>query len=194
VTDPNAIVSFTDRLPLTQEAVRFAHAHHEGQRRGGDEAAFLIHPLEVGSLLERSHYPDHVVAAGVLHDVLEDTDATRRDLADRFGAEVAELVAILSDDPSIEDVEEQKDAVRERVRRAGGYAPAVFAADKVSKARELRTLLVTGIGDAQAQAKLVRYRKNLEMLEETIPGSLLVALLRFELEALEGLPPRRTSQ
>ena len=69
--------------------------------------------LEVAALLKRSHYPDYVVAPAVLHDVLEDTDAERSDLESRFGREVAELVALVSDDPAIADEERHKDGVRE---------------------------------------------------------------------------------
>ena len=186
---PPPDLSFTAQLPLTRAAVNFALERHSGQRRAADGAAFVLHPLEAASILERSRYPDHVVAAAVLHDVLEDTDAERRELDVRFGQEVAELVSIVSDDPSIPDVEDRKNDTRERVRRAGGFATAVFAADKVSKVRELRTLLVTGIGDELAEAKFRRYRRSLAMLEGAIPGSRLVELLRFELEALEKLPP-----
>jgi (p)ppGpp synthase/HD superfamily hydrolase len=181
-------LSFADHLPLTQRAVEFAMERHAGQRRLADGAAFVVHPLEVASLLERSHYPDYVVAAAVLHDVLEDTDAERSDLETRFGPEVSELVALVSDDPSIADEEERKDEVRERVREAGGFAPVVYAADKVSKVRELRVLLLRGM-DAEAKVKLARHRKSLAMLEETIPESRLVELLRFELEAFEEFPP-----
>ena len=125
----------------------------------------------------------------MLHDVLEDTDAERSELEARFGRDVAELVALVSDDPSIPDEEERKDEVRERVRRAGGYAPVVYAADKVSKVRELRLLIAQGLDQATAAVKLRRYRRSLEMLEEAIPSSRLVELLRFEIEALEALPP-----
>jgi (p)ppGpp synthase/HD superfamily hydrolase len=122
--------------------------------------------------------------------VLEGTDADRAELEERFGPGVARLVSTLTDDPSIPDEEERKDDVRERVRRAGGYSPAIYAADKVSKVRELRTMLITGISDHEAEVRLERYRKSLRMLEETIPASRLVELLQFELEALERLPPR----
>jgi (p)ppGpp synthase/HD superfamily hydrolase len=82
----------------------------------------MIHPLEAASMVERSGYPDHVVAAAVLHDVLEDTDTQRRELRERFGPEVAELVEVLSDDPAITYQDARRDDVRERVRRAGGDA------------------------------------------------------------------------
>lgn len=186
-SDPQ--LSFAANLPLTRAAVEFARERHAGQSREADGAAFLAHPLEVASLLARSSYPDHVVAAAVLHDVLEDTDAERGELASRFGPEVAELVALVSDDPAIQGEAERKDDVRERVRRVGGNAQAVYAADKVSKVRELRTLLATGHKGEDVDAKLQRHRRSLKMLEETIPGSRLVELLRFELESLEQLPP-----
>jgi (p)ppGpp synthase/HD superfamily hydrolase len=131
-----------------------------------------------------------VVAAAVLHDVLEDTDAQAAELEARFGPKVAELVKLVRDDPSITDEEAKKDDVRDRVRRAGGYAPVVYAADKVSKVRELRMLMTTGLDPEQAEAKLRRYRKSLAMVEEAIPSSRVAELLRFELEALENLPPR----
>ena len=61
----------------------------------------------------------------MLHDVLEHTDAERADLEARFGREVAGLVVLVSDDPTIEDEERQNDDVRERGRRAGGFGPVV---------------------------------------------------------------------
>ena len=167
---------------------------HAGQTRGADRADFVFHPAEVGSVLERLHYPDYVVAAGVLHDVLEDTDVESRDIEARFGPEVAKLVVTLSDDPSIGDEERRRENLRERVREAGGYASVIFAADKVSKVRELRALLASGPPTAETEAKLRHYQASLEMLEEVMPGSHLVELLRFELEALEQIPPRLRSE
>lgn len=182
-------LTFANDLPLTREAIAFAQERHGAQMRAGDRAPFLIHPLEVASSLKLAGYADDVVAAAVLHDVLEDTDAGREELEARFGPDVSELVALLSDDPEIEDEEQRKDEVRERVRRRNGHAAVLYAADKVSKARELRMLLADGLDRQQAEVKLRRYRKSLEMLEQVIPENSLVLQLRFELEALEMLPP-----
>ena len=190
---PGADLSFLRDLPLARAAVDFASRRHAGQRREADGAEFILHPIEVAALLERSGYPDHVVAAAVLHDVLEDTDAERTDLESRFGPEVADVVALVSDDPSIEDVERRKDDARERVRRAGGSAPVVYAADKISKVRELRSLIHAGLERSDAEVKLDRHRRSLDMLETAIPGSRLVEVLRFEIEALERLPPAADS-
>jgi (p)ppGpp synthase/HD superfamily hydrolase len=187
--DVGAAFGFVKDLPLTRDAIAFAQEQHSCQRRAADGAPFLLHPLEVAAMLKRTRYPDHVIAAAVLHDVLEDTDAERPELSARFGSEVAEVVALVSDDPSIDDEEQRKDDVRERVRRAGGPALVVYAADKVSKVRELRILIAAGLDADAADVKLRRYRKSLAMLEQATDESALVDLLRFEVEALETLPP-----
>lgn len=186
---PTRDLSFARDLPLTQRAISFADERHRDQSREADHAPFLVHPIEVASYLAQDGYPDHVVAAAVLHDVLEDTDARRSELESRFGREVSELVATVSDDPSIQDEERQKDDVRERVRRDGANAAAVYGADKISKVRELRMLLAQGMDPQEAATKERRYRRSLEMLEAAIPGTRVVEALRFELEALDTLPP-----
>jgi (p)ppGpp synthase/HD superfamily hydrolase len=182
-------LSFAQDLPLTQQAIAFATERHATQRRDSDGAQFIAHPVEVASLLSRSGYPDFVVAAAILHDVLEDTDAETIDLEAEFGPQVSELVALVSDDPSIADEEAQKDEVRDRVRRGSRYAQAVYGADKVSKVRELRMLMAGGLDRDQAETKRRRYRRSLEMLERELADERLVDLLRYELEALENLPP-----
>lgn len=191
-TEPE--LSFLRDLPLSRRAVAFASERHGGQRRGGDGAPFLVHPLEAAALLERTSWPDYVIAAAVLHDVLEDTDVEPAELESRFGPDVTRLVELVSDDPAIADRERRKDDVRERVQQAGGEGLAVFAADKVSKVRELRMLVANGLGPHDADIKTRRYRKALEMLELEIPDSNVVDLLRFELEALEQLPPEPSSR
>jgi (p)ppGpp synthase/HD superfamily hydrolase len=182
-------LSFADDLPLTREALEFAEQHHARQRRITDGAPFLIHPVEVAALLERERYPDKVVAAAVLHDVLENTDVEQAELDERFGADVGTLVAAVSDDPAITDEQARKDELRERVRRAGGDALAVYAADKISRVRELRYMLAEDLNRAEAEVKLRRHREALAMLEQEIPDSRLVEILRFEIESLDALPP-----
>jgi (p)ppGpp synthase/HD superfamily hydrolase len=174
-------------LPLAQGAVDFARARHEGQRRDADDAPFVVHPLEVAILLRDAGYPDHVVATGALHEVLEDTDVDKRELEERFGPDVAELVDALTDDPSIEDQQERRAALRLQVAEAGEEAAAVFAADKVSKARELRMKADRGQLDDEDLAKLEHYRESLDMLEQALPGSDLVQKLRADLAALDAL-------
>ena len=78
-------------LDLVERAYRFSAASHQGQQRASGEP-YLSHPLEVANLLVGFKMDVTTVTAGLLHDVLEDTEATKDDLAREFGAEIAELV------------------------------------------------------------------------------------------------------
>jgi (p)ppGpp synthase/HD superfamily hydrolase len=186
--DVSTFPSFVEDLPITRSALEFAAAHHAGQLRDADRAPFILHPLEVAQLLRGRDYPDAVVAAGVLHDVIEDTDVEYGELERRFGAHVAALVRAVSEPPGGGAYAVRKSRLREAVGRAGADAAAVFAADKVAKARELRLALVRGTSRIDRD-KLEHYWASLALLEHRLGHHPLVRQLRFELEALELLPP-----
>src|SRR5262245_39915445 len=78
-------------LDLIAEAFAFACAHHEGQRRKSGEE-FIYHPWGVAKICARLRQPTTVLAAALLHDVVEDTDASSDDIAARFGDDVRLLV------------------------------------------------------------------------------------------------------
>jgi GTP diphosphokinase / guanosine-3',5'-bis(diphosphate) 3'-diphosphatase len=78
-------------LDLVNRAYRFSEKSHEGQQRASGEP-YLSHPLEVARLLVDFKMDVTTVIAGLLHDVLEDTRATKDDLSREFGAEIADLV------------------------------------------------------------------------------------------------------
>ena len=78
-------------LELVNRAYRFSEKSHEGQQRASGEP-YLSHPLEVAGLLVDFKMDVTTVIAGLLHDVLEDTRATKDDLAREFGPEIADLV------------------------------------------------------------------------------------------------------
>ncbi len=78
-------------LDLLTRAYRFSEASHRGQQRASGEP-YLSHPVEVASLLVDFKMDVVTVTAGLLHDVLEDTGATKDDLEREFGREIADLV------------------------------------------------------------------------------------------------------
>jgi (p)ppGpp synthase/HD superfamily hydrolase len=168
-------------LPITQAALKFASARHAGQSRESDHAPFIAHPIAVGRLLHRDGQPDEVIAAGLLHDLLEKTRTTSPELQRRFGARVAWLVESVSDDPSIDDHEQRKSQLRDRVAHAESDTLAIFAADKIAKVRELALLPPGRLHEPQTRAKLAHYRASLEMLRQTDANSTLVDLLDAEL-------------
>lgn len=77
---------------LVFQAITYAAQCHEGQYRKGTEIPYIVHPLGMLRALARLGAPVHLQAAAVLHDVVEDTDATLEDIAQRFGQRVAGLV------------------------------------------------------------------------------------------------------
>jgi (p)ppGpp synthase/HD superfamily hydrolase len=180
--------SLTQNLPLTRAAFEFAAERHEGQLLAGEHAPFVQHPFEVASLLSGAGYPDEVVASGVLHDVLEGTDTPAIELQYRFGATVAALVRAVSEDAAIEDRQERKSALREQVARSPLEAAAIFAADKLSRVRELRSPQGPGPSRVETADKLDHYRASLAMLQWRLGRQHpLVEPLRVELDQLEAL-------
>src|SRR5512133_301808 len=92
--------SFMNALPenytladreLIQRAFRVAEVAHEGQKRASGEP-YINHCLAVASILAEMRVPPVVVAAGLLHDTVEDTAVTLDDLQRDFGPEIARLV------------------------------------------------------------------------------------------------------
>src|SRR3954451_11153499 len=184
--------TFVDRLPLTRRALEFAAERHEGQRREGHDAAFILHPLEVAQLLRNRGYEDEIVAAGVLHDSLENTNATPQDLERRFGPEVARLVCAVSEPEAHGPYAQRKARLRDSVGAGDRDVLVVYAADKVAKARELRMTLArdwSAAASNETPEKLDHYWASLELLEQLLGDDPLVSQLRFELEALATLPP-----
>ena len=179
-------------LPKTRGALLYAGELHAGQSRDADGAPFILHPREVAGLLYRAGASDDVIAAGVLHDVIEKTPARARDLRRRFGGPITTLVLAVSEDERVASYEARKAALRTKVAGAGAEALMIFAADKISKARELRLghdPFPTPLGNTPRERptrsqKLMHYRRCLTLLQEHLPGSPLVGQLDEELESL----------
>jgi HD domain len=176
---------------MTGAAFGFAAARHAGQYREIDGVPFIVHPIEVGRLLQRDGQPDHVVAAGLLHDVLEKTATAALELEFKFGTRIAQLVAAVSDDPSINEYEERKRELRDRVERSGLDTLAIYGADKIAKVRELGLLSTWRASHRKNRAKLTHYRASLEMLRRAAGHTGLVMCLDAEVARLEARPLAR---
>jgi (p)ppGpp synthase/HD superfamily hydrolase len=192
VSEKLRLVKDLHALPLSRAALVFAEQRHHGQRRKVDGAPFIAHPKEVAELLRESGAPDHVIAAGALHDVLEDTDVTREELARRFGREAASLVAAVTEDPAIPERARRKAALRGQVAESSRDAALVFAADKISKARE-QQLLARRPDGKPSRRKVRHYERSLAVLEDMIPGHPLVERLAAELRPLRAALERSSA-
>jgi hypothetical protein len=183
---------FIAELPVARAALEWAESLHHGQLRAVDLAPFILHPTEVAAALSLRGYDDEVVAAGLLHDAIEGSEADITEVRRRFGDRVARIVAAVSEDPDIADRDARKAALRAQVAAADGDAHAVFAADKVVKTRELRAqaALVEGtLDEPDLHRRLEHYEASLAMLATVAPGVPIVQQLAFELWALRALPP-----
>lgn len=188
------IDSRTERSALVRGALSVARRAHAGQFRqtGCGEIVFIDHLLAVGELLAEQNYPDEVLAAGLLHDIVEHAELEPESLRGRFGDEVVELVEAMTEDPAIPDYAERKKEHRERVAAAGPKAQVIFAADKttnVAVLREAYSILGEGVDEdlpVSLDAKILVWEFDLEMLFSNSPGTALVEGFADEMVGLWG--------
>lgn len=121
---------------LIERAVALAVRAHDGQMRKDAPMPYIVHPIEVGLILSRYGFSDIVIAAGIVHDVVEDTVVTADELRRGLGDEVADIVAPVTHDDTL-PWDEKKKAYIEAVRVAGDEAKAVSLADKIANAYSL---------------------------------------------------------
>ncbi len=80
-----------DQVARIREAAEFGASAHKGQKRLSGEP-YIAHPVAAAAILADLHLDTDTIVAAILHDVIEDTPTPKDQLAQRFGADVAELV------------------------------------------------------------------------------------------------------
>lgn len=190
------------RSPLVHAALERARSDHAGQvRNGSGGMPYVEHPITVAARLDEHGYRDEVLAAALLHDVVEDSETTLDELREQFGEEVAGLVGALTDDQSIDSYRERKSEHRERVAVADGEALAIYGADKLTNTSTLRDTYgkegeaVRDEFRVPLELKIEVWEADLELLRERAPELPFLddlerelSLLRASLEA--PAPPR----
>lgn len=124
---------------LLLRALDFAARKHRDQRRKGNhQAPYINHPIEVATLLATVGRVDDVAVlqAAILHDTIEDTDATPEEIEREFGAEVRALVLEVTDDMSMPSPQRK----RHQVEHAAGLshrARLIKIADKIANVGDI---------------------------------------------------------
>lgn len=116
----------------------FAAEKHRAQRRKGDNSPYINHPLGVAWILWNEgqvHHPTAIIAA-ILHDTVEDTDATLQEITEHFGEAVAHVVGEVTDDKRLSKVTRKRLQV-EHAKHASEHARCVKLADKLYNLRDL---------------------------------------------------------
>lgn len=193
MTSTHGIDAAVERSDLVKEALATAQRAHAGQlRRGSDGRPFIDHPVAVAELLVKERQANEVLAAALLHDVVEKSDTDLTAVRERFGDVVASLVESMTEDESIAAYEDRKEEHRRRVADSEPAALAIFAADKltnVAMLREAYALIGEGVSDELAvplDLKMYIWEADLEMLFEEAPQLRLTDELANELVSLWG--------
>jgi guanosine-3',5'-bis(diphosphate) 3'-pyrophosphohydrolase len=124
-------------LRLVSEAAEFAAHRHAGMaRKGAGNEPYLNHLAEVANLLaDATEGADaELVAAGWLHDTVEDTDTTREELAQKFSERVAALVVEVTDNMNLSKAERRQKQIEDAPRKSPD-AKLIKIADKISNIR-----------------------------------------------------------
>ena len=74
-------------MDMVEKAIILQPKSHNNQKRKGTDIPYITHPFAVGMLLQKEKCSDEVIAAGILHDTLEDTETTFKDLTEEFGVQ-----------------------------------------------------------------------------------------------------------
>lgn len=119
-------------MRLIERALIKAMKAHAGVTRHGSDTPYVVHVIMVGLMVQKYGFSDAVVAAGILHDIVEDTPVTLEELEREFGDEVAMLVRTVShrgDDSAIWRA--ARDEYLEQVVAGPEGAKAISVADKI---------------------------------------------------------------
>ncbi len=129
-------------MNIIEKAIQFASKAHEGACRKGTSLPYILHPLEAASIAAQITEDPEVIAAAALHDVVEDTSFTEKDIRVLFGNRVANLVMFNTEDkrrelPASETWTMRKQETIMHLSHASDDEKIVAFADKLSNLRSM---------------------------------------------------------
>ncbi|MEQ1760133.1 MAG: HD domain-containing protein [Vicinamibacterales bacterium] len=115
-----------------------AHKHRDQRRKDANASPYINHPIAVATVLaaEGGVTDEALLLAALLHDTVEDTDTTPEELVEHFGAEIADLVAEVTDDKAL-DKDVRRRLQVEHAAGASDKAKQLKIADKVCNIRDI---------------------------------------------------------
>ena len=177
---------------LVRDAYELLASKHDGQRQKVNGHPYVEHPIAVATDVSEAGFEPEMVAAALLHDIVEDSDVTVEDVRERFGDRVATLVDAMTDTSEVKPYERRKALHRERVVAAGPEAAAIFAADKLNNVRALRSAYAED-GEAVASrfvqpldTKLLVWIADVEMVSRHAAAVPYAEVLEDEVAGLQA--------
>jgi guanosine-3',5'-bis(diphosphate) 3'-pyrophosphohydrolase len=178
-------------LSTLLHAVEIAESFHRGQERKGiDPAPYLTHPVTVAKILADHGHDDDLVllCAALLHDTVEDTPMTQGELEERFGKEIAGVVAEVTDDKSLPK-ETRKALQVEHAPHLSRRGKLVKLADKTANLRDLADEPPTGWSDERRLEYVewaCRVVEGLRGVDPALEGAFDDAAARARVASSEG--------
>lgn len=123
---------------MIEKAMQFAAVKHDGHYRKDSEIPYITHPVGVAMILQKIKAPDEVVAAGILHDTLEDTNTTANELMEHFGEKVLQLVIAASEPDKSLPWEDRKQHTIDSISSMTPDEILVITADKLHNIRSIQ--------------------------------------------------------
>ena len=129
----------SDTARIARAYLVAARAHAGQTRKGAAAQPYINHPCEVADLVAATGADADTVIAAILHDVVEDSDATLDDLREAFGPKVAQLVAVLTNPPEWDDLPRSEMKLRQadHIADAAAEAKLIKIADQASNLRDI---------------------------------------------------------
>lgn len=134
-----------------EDVILFASQAHKGQKRKFGQIPYILHPMEVCAILGSMTNDTDILAAGLLHDTVEDCGVNPEEIKEKFSERVYKLVMSetedkLCDRPPVETWEERKNASLNLLRKSGKEVKMLWLADKLSNMRSFyNNIQINGI-------------------------------------------------
>lgn len=131
--------SLLETSEKVKKALEFAIQKHKGQKRD-DGSDYIVHPIRVAKLVEqykKSSHMEDLLCAALLHDTLEDTYTSPREIADNFGKLVASMVIELTTAPTVPKLIGKDVYLANKMINMTSYALVIKLADRLDNVRDL---------------------------------------------------------
>jgi hypothetical protein len=158
---------------LINTAITYAAIYHKDQTRKGKRTPYISHPLQVGEILSRVTDDEQVIAAGILHDTIEDTPLTYQDIEDMFGKVVAGMVNDVTEQDKSLSWDARKQQALDHIANMSYGSQLVKAADVIQNFTE-QLIDYQEIGDelftrfkAPKEKQFTRYGNLIKELQKT---------------------------
>lgn len=125
-------------MDVIEEALQTASLAHKNQVRKNTDIPYIAHPVAVGLMLMKAGYNDELVAAGILHDTVEDTSITLEEIQQQFGPKIAQIVEGCSEPDKSLPWKDRKEHTIDFLKTASEEIRVVVCADKLHNIRSIR--------------------------------------------------------